>query len=210
MIRSAQTQDMATLASRIDQLSEHQQAALWTKLNLVTAGNSTSQAPRYTSIDAFVTTDGTVDEEELQTLAKDQLASYMVPTIHIVDTIPRLPNGKVNRRKLPSLKNPPVASNFQTPQTEVEIQLAHIWCDLLGVEVIDRQDSFFEIGGDSLIAIQLISRIREQFEIEQEFQSFFDNPTIAAIAERIEAVRWLANDQARVRADDEEREQFEL
>lgn len=207
-----QTENMGTLKSRINQLSASQKMLLRSKLDTIaeTKPPQHLKSSRYNGIAAFVTSEGTVDEEELQALARKQLAAFMVPVIQIVDTIPRLPNGKVNRHKLPSIQSPSSQTDFQEPQTETELKLVSIWSELLGVDMIGLQDSFFEIGGDSLIAIQLISKIREMFAIEQDFQSFFENPTIGAVAERIEAIRWLADAKAIPKSGCEHREQFEL
>ncbi|MFP5263125.1 MAG: phosphopantetheine-binding protein, partial [Blastocatellia bacterium] len=64
----------------------------------------------------------------------------------------------------------------------IEGEIRGIWEELLGIEGIGEEESFFELGGDSLLVIQLISRIRQTFQVELPIHSFFESPTIAALA----------------------------
>ena len=116
-----QTRNMGTLESRITQLSVSQRVILRSKLDTIAEIKPAQnlKTSRYNGIAAIVTSDGTVDEEELQALARKQLAAFMVPTIQIVDTIPRLPNGKINRHKLPSIES-------SSSQTTFKLSLIHI------------------------------------------------------------------------------------
>ncbi|MFP5263073.1 MAG: phosphopantetheine-binding protein, partial [Blastocatellia bacterium] len=68
----------------------------------------------------------------------------------------------------------------------IEGEIRGIWEELLGIEGIGEEESFFELGGDSLLVIQLISRLREAFKVEVQVSSLFDNPTIAGLAEHID------------------------
>ena len=72
------------------------------------------------------------------------------------------------------------------PLTQTEQRLMLLWQDVLQLEIVDCHDEFYEVGGDSLLSIRLISRIREEFDFELTFQQFFAAPTIAGIAEAID------------------------
>lgn len=114
-----------------------------------------------------------------------RLPEYMVPaTLVFLDAVPRTPNGKIDRRRLPA----PVIESAEAPDesaaewSPVEQALAEVWSGLLRVERIGANANFFDIGGHSLLATQLVSRIREAFGIELPLRRVFDSPTIAGLA----------------------------
>jgi amino acid adenylation domain-containing protein/non-ribosomal peptide synthase protein (TIGR01720 family) len=127
----------------------------------------------------------------LRTYLQDRLPAYMLPSIFIMlEHLPLLPNGKVNRKALPS---PDTATNevvrtFVAPRSPVEESLVEIWQELLGRSNVGIHDNFFEIGGQSLLATQLISRLQAIWQIELPLRSFFEEPTIAQLAARIETM----------------------
>jgi FkbH-like protein len=82
--------------------------------------------------------------------------------------------------------------------SEVESALAHIWCEVLGVQDIGLDDNFFEMGGDSLLALDLISRVRASFEVELPLMAFFEEPTVCNLASTIEGLRQEMPDAARI------------
>src|SRR6185295_4351353 len=82
----------------------------------------------------------------------------------------------------PNLRNP-----FVAPRNEMERSVAQIWAELLRLESVGALDSFFDLGGDSLLATQVATRIHESFSVEIPLPDFFETPTTAALAERIEA-----------------------
>ncbi len=89
------------------------------------------------------------------------LPDYMVPAqIIALDKLPLTPAGKLDRAALPE----PTwqSQSYEAPQTDNERILAAIWADVLGVERVGRQDHFFELGGDSIVALQVVSRVRQQ------------------------------------------------
>ena len=129
---------------------------------------------------------------ELRDFLKDKLPDYMVPTAFVVlDELPLTPNGKLDRLGLPapSLARPELDTNFVAPRTPVEEQLVEIWVEVLGVTRVGVHDDFFELGGHSLRATQLVSRVREVFQVELPLLSLFEEPTIAGLAKRIEEAR---------------------
>lgn len=84
---------------------------------------------------------------------------------------------------------PSLATAYAPPRSQTEDEVAAVWQDLLGVAPVGIYDNFFELGGHSLLAIQLISQLRGLFEVEVSVQNLFDAPTVAKLAERIEASR---------------------
>ena len=129
---------------------------------------------------------------ELRYVLKDKLPDYMVPSAFVVlDTLPLTPNGKLDRLALPApdLARPELATNFVAPRNSLEDQLTSIWVEVLGFTLVGVYDDFFELGGHSLLATQLVSRVREVFQVELPLLSFFEAPTVAGLAGRIEEAR---------------------
>jgi acyl carrier protein len=117
---------------------------------------------------------------------KSCLPDYMVPAqLVLLDQLPRLPSGKVDRRSLPA----PEWQHAQpiAPRTPVEIGLAEIWAELLGVERVGVMDEFFQLGGHSLLLTRMVSRVRAAFGVDVPLAEFFGELTIEAMARRIEA-----------------------
>jgi amino acid adenylation domain-containing protein len=128
---------------------------------------------------------------ELRRLLKEKLPDYMVPSAFVIlKEMPLTPNGKVDRRGLPAPDSSQrsLETSFVPPRTPTEALLAAIWSDILGLEV-GIHDNFFEVGGHSLQATQVISRLREAFCVELPLRRLFESPTIAELSEFIEAVR---------------------
>ena len=119
------------------------------------------------------------DAEALKATLREQLPDYMVPA-HLIflDRMPLNPNGKLDRQALPK----PDASSSQyawvAPVTELEQQVAALWADILGVERVGLSDHFFERGGHSLLAMQVISRLRNVLGREVALRSLFEYPRL--------------------------------
>lgn len=126
---------------------------------------------------------------QLRNFLKARLPEHMIPASFVVlDELPLLPNGKIDRRALPAPEaiRPDLPHAFVAPRTSVEQSLANIWSDLLGLPQIGIHDNFFDLGGHSLLTTQLISRVRELFKVELPLRQVFQQPTIAALATSIE------------------------
>ncbi len=118
---------------------------------------------------------------------EERLPGYMVPAAWVVlDRLPLLPNGKLDRGALPEPDLAP-ATDYVAPRTATEERLAAIWTEVLGVERAGVHDGFFEMGGHSLRASQVITRVRAAFGVELPMTALFDAPTIAGLAERVAA-----------------------
>jgi amino acid adenylation domain-containing protein/thioester reductase-like protein len=125
---------------------------------------------------------------ELRQFLKSYLPEYMIPSAFVIlEELPITPSGKVDRRALPMPKWTRIEEGiYIAPRSEVENQLAQIWKYFLGLEEISIHDNFFEIGGHSLLAIQVVSRVREVFQIEICLENFLTNPTLLGVAKVIE------------------------
>ena len=129
-------------------------------------------------------------EEAVRRHLEERLPEYMVPTTFmLVEDLPLSANGKINRAALPvpwKLEAERVRA-FATPTTVAEKTVAGIWAQLLGVERVSVDDNFFDLGGDSLVATQLVARLRQAFNVELPIRTLFDAPTVAGVARAIEA-----------------------
>ena len=93
---------------------------------------------------------------------------------------------------------PALGTPYAPPRSQTEDEVAAVWQDLLGVAPVGIHDNFFELGGHSLLAIQLISQLRGLYEVEVSVQNLFDAPTVAKLAERIDASREESDDMEAV------------
>ncbi len=126
---------------------------------------------------------------DLRAFLKTRLPDYMVPAAFVLlDAFPITPNGKVDRRALLTPRQADLESpdEFVPPRTPTEEILVGIWAQVLGIERIGVYANFFELGGHSLSATQLVSRVREAFQIELPLRSLFESPTVAGLAQVIE------------------------
>jgi non-ribosomal peptide synthetase component F len=129
-----------------------------------------------------------VTTSDLRSYLKKKLPDYMVPShIVILQQMPLMPNGKVDRRALPA-PEPGVTTGheYTSPRTRTEELLASIWADVLRLRRVGIHDNFFELGGHSLLAMQVVSRIREVFQAELPLSQLFKHATVASLAEKIE------------------------
>ncbi|GAB4190172.1 MAG: non-ribosomal peptide synthetase [Coleofasciculaceae cyanobacterium] len=126
--------------------------------------------------------------DELRSYLKEQLPDYMVPSIFVLlEALPLLPNGKVNRRALPAPEGvrPTLAAAYEAPRSEVERAIATVWRDVLHLEKVGIHDNFFDLGGHSLLIVQVHSKLREIFNSNLSVVELFQNPTISALAQHI-------------------------
>ena len=130
---------------------------------------------------------------ELRDFLKERLPGYMVPAGFVfLDSLPLTPSGKVDRRALMALSEDRLESEegYVGPQTPEEECLAQIWAEMLGRERVGIHDDFFALGGHSLLVTQVLSRIREAFQVELPVQSLFKYPTVADLAQYLKMVHW--------------------
>ncbi|MEW6737860.1 MAG: condensation domain-containing protein, partial [Acidobacteriota bacterium] len=121
-----------------------------------------------------------------------KLPEYMIPAVFMMlDALPLTPNGKIDRRALPApdQSRPQLAESFVASRTVTEELIAASWGQLLSIEKVGIYDNFFALGGNSLQATQVISRVREIFQVEIALSVMFIEPTVAALAREVERVR---------------------
>ncbi len=134
-----------------------------------------------------VTSEGASAIEEIKSALRRALPDYMVPSeILALEEMPRTPNGKIDRRRLPEPERVNVNEEYVEPRTEVEKKLAAIWRDVLGVPRVGTTDNFFDLGGHSLLAIALISRINAVVERRVTLPQLLQSPTVASLARIVE------------------------
>jgi aryl carrier-like protein len=105
-----------------------------------------------------------------------------------LDEFPLTPNGKVNRQALPRPGPAPVASGeVELPRTPLEKQLAEIWEDLLSFDPIGIHDNFFQLGGHSVLAMMMMSRVQRDLQAKLTIRNVFETPTIAGLARKLES-----------------------
>ena len=142
---------------------------------------------------AVVLKDGyTASEIELKEFTAQKLAEFKVPRVVLfLDEIPKGPTGKLQRiglaEKLGLVASNPTAprTEFVAPSSEIEQKLAIIWTQVLKIENISINDNFFQLGGDSILATQIVNRVRDSINTELSFLVFFQEPTIKTMAQKI-------------------------
>src|SRR5262249_19374191 len=128
---------------------------------------------------AFVVCDAGADEDALRTRLRTRLPDYMVPAAFVfLPALPRLPNGKIDRRRLPQPAPDATASNRIGPRSPIESVLLEAWQAVLGRSGFGVRNNFFDLGGHSLLATQIVSRISATFKVDLPVRSVFEHPTI--------------------------------
>jgi amino acid adenylation domain-containing protein len=136
----------------------------------------------------------TIDVDELRAFCRTRLPVWMQPQgLVLLDKFPRLGSGKVDRRALPAPEWSGETERYVPPRTELEALLSSIWCEVLGVDQVGAHDDFFALGGHSLLATRLISRIRDTLRVELPLQSLFESPTVAGLADTVDAAGLTGN-----------------
>jgi len=128
------------------------------------------------------------ETEEIQIYLKATLPDYMVPSVFLyLDSFPLTPNGKIDTNSLPIPDQDSMQVNrFIAPRTTAEEILSKIWAEILNIKQVGVLDNFFDLGGHSLLATQLVSRIRDEFNLELELKTLFETTTLEKLARIIE------------------------
>jgi amino acid adenylation domain-containing protein len=139
----------------------------------------------YNYLCAYIVWDGEANVDRLGQYLSSNLQDYMTPSSYVsMHNLPRTLNGKIDRRALPIPAKAMAEreEDLVEPQTPVEIELAGMWKEVIGLERVGIDDHFFRIGGHSLLGTQLISRIKENFGLDVPLRVLFEAPTIAEMA----------------------------
>ena len=126
-----------------------------------------------------------LSRDELNRHLKEKLPAYMIPSSFVMlDALPLMPNGKIDRRALPEpdWTRSELEEALVAPRTAIEEILVGAWSEVLGLERVGINDNFFDLGGHSLLAMQVISRVHDAFQVKVSLRSLFEMPTIADMA----------------------------
>jgi natural product biosynthesis luciferase-like monooxygenase protein len=130
---------------------------------------------------------------ELRRFLESQLPSFMLPGSFVfLDALPRTPNGKIDRARLPHPDLAAPQRSVVPPRNPVEEKLAEIWRDALSVQDLSIHDNFFDLGGHSLTAVVVTGKIRAALAPAFPLRAVLDRPTIAQLSEEIEKLRAAA------------------
>ncbi len=136
-----------------------------------------------------VAANGALSVTEVRDRARRRLPEYMVPGAVVeLEALPLTPAGKLDRRALPAPSGVGEEA-YAAPRTPTEEVVAGIFAEVLGAERVGAHDDFFELGGHSLLATRVVSRVREALGVELPLRALFEAPTVARLAERVDALR---------------------
>jgi acyl carrier protein len=122
----------------------------------------------------------------LRAYLRTTLADFMIPSTFVtLERIPVTPSGKVNRKALPRPEafRPELSADFVAPRTDVEITISNVWREALGIDVLGAHDNFFDLGGHSLLLVQVHQKLNAALGREISIVDLFKYPTISALAE---------------------------
>jgi acyl carrier protein len=130
----------------------------------------------------------TLNTGDLRGFLKQKLPDFMVPSAFaLLGSLPLTPNGKIDRRALPvaDLASPESNNFYVSPQSELEQSLVKIWEEVLGVEKVGTQDNFFDLGGHSLLMVEVNQQLRKVIGRSVPIVQMFRYPTISALAKSL-------------------------
>ena len=136
----------------------------------------------------IVSDESSLNAGDLKAYLGEKLPSFMIPSSFVfMDTMPLTPNDKIDRRALPAPStNAEDLADIVAPRSPIEECLLEIWCEVLNVDKISINSSFFDLGGHSLLAARLMSRVRSKLGVNISISKLFDDPTVMGLAQIIE------------------------
>jgi len=124
-----------------------------------------------------------IEEKKIREHLAEKLPGYMTPNYFMhLDNMPMTPSGKIDRKKLPTPNYTARKNDYIAPTTDTEKKLADIWKRLLYVEVIGKIDDFYELGGDSLLAISMLNELRTEFAVEISIKDILGHSVLEQLA----------------------------
>ena len=128
---------------------------------------------------------GTADPAEIRAALAERLPAYMVPAaVVVIEALPLTPNGKLDRRALPAPEYKD-GERYRAPATPVEEILAGIYAQVLGLERVGVDDSFFDLGGDSMSAMRVIAKINSAFDARLAVRTVFEAPSVRSLSQEL-------------------------
>ncbi|HEY1936790.1 MAG TPA: amino acid adenylation domain-containing protein [Candidatus Angelobacter sp.] len=124
--------------------------------------------------------------QELREFISARLPDYMIPSAFVtLSELPMMPNGKVDRKRLPGMNLAQIRLDeaYVAPTNALERLMADLWSELLNMERVSIHSNFFALGGHSLMANTLVSRLRDLLQVELSLKTFFANPTVASVSQ---------------------------
>jgi len=145
---------------------------------------------------AYIDSPGTVGTPELRDYLSGLLPGYMIPSYFVrVEEIPLTPNGKVDRKALPEPVIGTAAKQYIPPRDEIEERLAQTWQEVLGLKKIGITDNFFEVGGDSIKAIQVAARLKK-YRLDLKINDLFLHPIIKDLGKTVKETKRIIDQGA--------------
>ncbi|MDN0200181.1 amino acid adenylation domain-containing protein [Streptomyces sp. S.PNR 29] len=141
----------------------------------------------------------TVDVRDVRAYLSQRLPEFMVPTLVELDALPLTVNGKLDRAALPAPDFADRAAG-RAPETDTERHLCGLFAEVLGLERVGAEASFFDLGGDSLLAMRLLARVRAVLDVELGIGELFAEPSVAGLARVVDAGHGLGGSRTVVRA----------
>ncbi|WP_457933287.1 pyoverdine non-ribosomal peptide synthetase PvdD [Pseudomonas aeruginosa] len=144
-----------------------------------------------TQLVGYVVADSAEDAERLRESLRESLKrhlpDYMVPAhLMLLERMPLTVNGKLDRQALPQPDASLSQQAYRAPGSELEQRIAAVWAEILGVERVGLDDNFFELGGHSLLATRVISRVRQEQQLDASLKALFERPVLEAFAQGLE------------------------
>lgn len=135
----------------------------------------------------------------VNTSLANELPAYMIPSfIVLIDHFPLTSNGKLDVAALPAPAATIGSSNYEEARNEIDEQILAIWKDVLGVETIGIDDDFFQLGGHSLKATRVVSKVQEIYNVRIDLKNLFQSPTVRHLSDYVAAVRWMDDSQVEI------------
>ncbi|MFH1488093.1 MAG: amino acid adenylation domain-containing protein, partial [Pseudomonadota bacterium] len=177
--------ELGEIENRLAQLPEIGNVA-------ATVWDDTPEDPGSRRIVAYLETAGEVPDATLREHLRETLPEYMIPSLYVrLPRLPRTPNNKIDRKALPRPEGILGVSGPGTvpPSTHFEREIAAIWQEVLGPGPVGVTDNFFDAGGNSLLLLQVYSRLKQKVPFDLKMIDLFQYPTIRALARRVEGER---------------------
>jgi amino acid adenylation domain-containing protein len=134
--------------------------------------------------------------DALRAYLERRLPDYMIPSAFVfLDELPRNANGKLDRKRLPApgTHRPNLATPFVKPESPLQRKVAAIWGEVLKVDAVGLDDSFFDLGGHSLVAVQILARINVNLGLELPLSAIFEHPSVRKLSTEIDSTRPIRN-----------------